>query len=333
MKKLLFLCIILFLSGCFVLPVEDPVMPPPVAQMPEARTLRTVPVMRGDVVRDAAPVALYVPASAEQFRFSLAGYRIEGIYVDIGDYVQAGDILASLYMPDIQNRLTQRLRQLEWLELDLSQINRRISSNPGNSNHIDERNMIRRDIELIEREIDYLIRESEQRYLRTTIDGVVTSTIVFIEGMMSNATQIIATVVDHSFSVFAVRHAETHSLMNIGDTFMLSLNRVPYLAVVIDPSEFGMDRARDDEVYLIFADESPVVPARSFIIVHVVIDEVHDVLYVPRRAVHRVGERVFVYVFNEYGTRVLRDVEVGLRSNTTYEIISGLSEGELVVVG
>ena len=333
MKKF-FLCIglMLFLSACFILPVED-VTTAPVAEMPEARALATVPVIRGDVVRHINPVASYISADMQQFRFSLAGHRVEAIHVDIGDYVQAGDILASLYFPRIQNRLAQALRQMEWLELDLSQINRRISFNPNNSDYRNERSIIVRNIELLELEIEYLMNENEQRYLRTTIDGVVTSTGLFIEGMTSNTAHVIATVVNHTFSVFAVRSTEAQRIMNIGDTFILSLNRVPYLAVVIDPNEFGIDRGRDDEIYLIFADESPVVPERSLATVHVVVNTAYDVLQVPWRAVRRVGDRVFVYVLNEYGTRVLRDIEVGLRGNHAYEIISGLSEGEVVVIG
>ena len=335
MKKFLFLGIgfMLFLSACFVLPVEDPMIPPPVVQMPEAMTLRTVPVMRGDVVRHTNPMASYVPAREEQFRFSLGGYRIQGIYVNIGDYIQTGDIIASLYVPHIQNRLMQRLRQLEWLELDLSQINRRISWNPDNNYYTNRRNTIRQEIELLEFEIDYLMRENERRYLRSTMDGLVTTTAIFEEGMTSNTAQIIATVIDQSFSIFVVRSVVAQPAMNIGDEFVLSLNRVPYLVVVIDPDEFGIDRDRDDEVYLMFVDGTPVVPARPVASVHVILDIVTDVLHVPQRAIHTVSDRVFVYVLNEQGIRVLRDVELGMRGNAAYEVISGLAEGELVIIG
>ena len=334
MKKFLFLGIgfMLFLSACFVLPVEDPIVPPPIVQMPEARALRTVPVMRGDVAMHISPTASYLPAREEQFMFSLGGYRIQGIYVSIGDYVQEGDVLASLYVPHIQNRLAQRLRQLEWLELELSQITRRISWNPGNNDYTSRRNVLRQEIDLLEFEIGYLERENDRRYLRSTMDGVVTATAIFEEGMTSSTLQVIATVVDQGFNVFVVRSVIAQPVMYIGDYFVLSLHRIPHLAVVIDPDEFGIDRGRDDEVYLILVDETLGIPA-SVGNVHVVLDVVEDVLYIPPRAIHRASDRIFVYVLNEQGIRVLRDVELGMRGNAAYEIISGLSEGELVILG
>ena len=332
MKKFLCIILVLFLSSCFVLPVEDAVIPSPVVQMPEARTLRTVPVMRGDVVMHTTPTVSYLPAREEQLIFSIGGHRIEGIYFDIGDTVQAGDIIASLHLPHIQDRLLQVTRQLEWLELELSQINRLISWHPGNNDYTNRRSVLRQEIRIIELEIDYLERENERRYLRTTMDGVVTATAIFEEGMTSDTLQVIATVVDQSFSIFVVRSVIAQPVMSIGDTFVISLHRIPHLAVVIDPSEFGIERSRDDEVYLMLVDGDPLVPT-TVGNVQVVLDIVEDVLYVPQRAINTASDRVFVYVLDENGIRVLRDVELGMRGNASYEIISGLSEGELVIIG
>ena len=63
MKKLLFCFFGLFLfTACFALPVEEPVLPPPIVEVADPRIYRLVTVERGDVSRYMRPSAQYVPA-------------------------------------------------------------------------------------------------------------------------------------------------------------------------------------------------------------------------------------------------------------------------------
>ena len=343
MGMLLFFVGMLFvLTGCFALPVEDPVLPAPIVQIQQAQAMRTSVVMRGDVVRYTNTMASYVPAREERLSFDIEGLRILGIYVDTGDYVEAGDVIASLYWPEIQAQYEAAVRREEWLLLNLSHLERRQqhARNQGettaesNARFQAERTRIRQELDILAMELDYFARENERRYLRAGMNGTVSRVLFFTEGMVSSRTAIVATIVDQTYSIFAVRVVEERP-MNIGEYFILTVNRVAHRAVVIDPYKFGVQRESGiwNEVYLTFADESPIMDARTAATVHIVLEEVNDVLFVPLQAVYHASERVFVYVLNEAGVRVLRDVEVGLRGNTAYEIISGLEEGELVVIG
>ena len=56
------------------------------------------------------------------------------------------------------------------------------------------------------------------------------------------------------------------------------------------------------------------------------------VVTAPHKAVKREGKRKFVFVFNN-GTLEKRFVKVGLRDRSYVEIMDGLKEGELVVMG
>ena len=116
------------ITGCFALPVEDPVPPAPIAPVTEARLFRTIPVIRGDVVRYINAMAVYVPGREERHNFDINGLLFRGIYVNVGDYVQQGDVLASLYNPDIQNRLQAAQRREELLRLGLTQLGQRQAS-------------------------------------------------------------------------------------------------------------------------------------------------------------------------------------------------------------
>ncbi len=57
-----------------------------------------------------------------------------------------------------------------------------------------------------------------------------------------------------------------------------------------------------------------------------------NVLSVPKAAVHRAGDKVYVYVVDEDGYRRYREVQIGLEGDTRTEILSGLEAGEIVAV-
>ena len=339
------LLMLVFLTGCFALPIEDQPPPPPVVRMPQAQVMRTVAVMRGDVVRYFNPSASYVPSREEQLSFGLDGFRVLGIYVDVGDYVEEGDIVASLDMPEIQAQLTAALRQEEWVQLNISHLDRRhqYARNRGtvtsddNARFRDDRARLVRELEILETEIEYLERQNSRRFLRAGMNGTVSRTANFTEGMRSNRLSNMVTVVDQAQSLFVARHSMGDVVAEPGDYFTLYVNREPYQAVVIDPYEFGVQRApiRDGwyEIHLVIVGDAPVLTGRIAASLHVILDIAEDALFVPIQAVHYGSERVFVYVLNENGIREIRDVELGLQGNAAYEVISGLEEGELVVIG
>ncbi|MCL2202290.1 MAG: hypothetical protein FWB75_10045, partial [Oscillospiraceae bacterium] len=53
------------ISGCFALPVEPPVLPPPTITVPEPREFETVQVSVGDIRLEDSPFALYLPSRIE----------------------------------------------------------------------------------------------------------------------------------------------------------------------------------------------------------------------------------------------------------------------------
>jgi len=342
--KVAVLAILLFLTGCFALPVEDPVPASPVVAMPQARAVRTASVAYGDVVRYFNVRAFHVPTREERLSFSVAGLRIDGIYVDRGDYVQAGDIVASLYRPEIRSQYMAASRQEELLLLNLGQIERRrrlalahaeILEEPADDTHYrSEDRRLRRELSILRAELDFLRREIEQLYLRATIDGIVSHARVYAEGMISDTLSSIAVISDQTYSVFEVRTPDVIPYMQTGGYFTIMVDQVPYEAVVVAHDELVLERGhlRGHEIFLVLLDEGAALYDVRTATIRVEVNAVQDVLLVPVRSVNRVGERFFVYILNEYGIREIRDIEVGLRGNTAYEILSGLDIGELVII-
>ena len=63
-----------------------------------------------------------------------------------------------------------------------------------------------------------------------------------------------------------------------------------------------------------------------------ILDSRMQVLTLPQQAVHGADGSWYVYVVNENGGRDIKWVEVGLQGNNMAEIVSGLEEGEKVIL-
>ena len=336
---------LILLAGCFALPVEDPVPSPPAVSVPQAQAFPTAVVMRGDVVRYTNAGAFYVATRDERLLFDIAGLPVLGIFVGIGDYVREGDVVASLYHPEIQEQYELALRRDEILRLSRAQLGERhalvlyhaesLGEPVDDAYYVTERARLGREHEILSMELDFLRRENDRRYLRASMSGHVVQVMPFLQGMVSDTSRTVVSIADQQLSAFEVRSADAVANMEIGEYFILSINREPYEAVVVDPDEIGIfrDGARGDEVYLMLLDETVSVPVGVTAIVNVEMAAARNVLFVPLRAINYIGERTVVYVLNDQGMRSLRDVEVGLRGNTSYEVVSGLAEGEVVVIG
>jgi len=309
--------------------------------MPQAQAHRTAPVTRGDVERYINAWAFYVPTREEQLAFEIPRLRIAGIHVSVGDSVQEGDVIASLYRPGIISQYTAATQREDILLLNISQAERRQNQARAQARRFgdpftasNEVANLQQEHEILALELDFLRREIDQLSLRASMDGNIVQVMDFTEGMMSDSTRVVATVSDQTYSVFEVRSPDATGYMNIGDFFTLMINQAPHDAIVVDPYELGIEREhlQGNEVFLALLDEETIVPANPTSTVRVVANIAADVIMVPLRGVQIVGERTFVYTLNEYGLRTIRDVEAGLRGNTFIEIISGLDVGELVVI-
>ena len=348
LKKIFLLILLLFLlpiflSACFALPTEAPALPPPMLAAPELPPLPSVPVIRGNIQMVAHPMATYVPVREERLYFSEPDILIQGIFVSVGDAVQEGDIIAALYLPEIQAELDDMLRAQIDMQLRLQQVNERhnlalsLAATSGipidDAHFLESRANIQADLSVLQIDIDYLRRINDTRYLRAPMDGVINRVAPFVVNMRSSTRQLIALITDHSYTPFIVT-AVTAEFMQPGDHFSMTMDGNTFLMQVVCPDYIGLIRSHHNrfEAFLVFVDAPPTLRGGERGRVHVIFGELEDALYIPASALRRIGyERTFVYVL-ENGLRQIRDVVVGLEDDYFVEILSGLAEGELVII-
>ena len=330
-----------FLSSCFNVADYEVYLPPPVLSAPEPAFYRTVTAAVGNVELFRDLNFTNVAAREETLFFHVNDLFINNIYVNVGDMVQAGDIIADLDISDIERRLERSRRDEEFALLRLNQHEELHGHNMrrmlmggriDEAAYLERRRDLQIQLEILRIESEHLRNEKERRVLRAGMDGMVTSVMRYMEGDLSNKSQPVATISDQRQSVFMSNNIDAVAMLEKGSLHEIVVRREIFTAEVLDPEIMYVARNDPNEVYLAIIDENtPLFPVRASGMVRIVLDEAIDVVYVPSGAIHKIDGRIFVFVLED-GIRVLREVEIGLEGSTNTEIKNGLKPGEIVII-
>ena len=331
--------LLIFLTAC--LPVEEDTLPPPVVEAGRTAEYPTVAVLRGDI-QNARTCSVFLVASREaELSFPINDIAITGIYVKEGDFVREGDIIAELDRSSYQGEMEGIDLSSSFLELTFNHIDElhefdlaqsRLSGAPvDEDSHALMRSAFMTALETNRIRRAHLDYEEGLRVLRAPMDGVVTYAMEYYDGVRTVADQRIATIADRSDQVLVLRGNDAE-LVNAGDLLEISIGGVLYSGMVTDPNELEISRPDNmSEKYIVIRDDEVAI-YQSVATAYIVIDKSENTLIMPSGAVRRAGERVFTYILAD-GVRAIRDIEVGVESGREIEVLSGLNEGDLVIVG
>jgi HlyD family secretion protein len=91
------------------------------AEEPEEPTLETATVQQGDILITADGSGELVPAAEMDMAFRTGGV-VDEVFVEAGDRVQQGDLLAQLKTDDLERALAEAEFELELAQLDLAEV-------------------------------------------------------------------------------------------------------------------------------------------------------------------------------------------------------------------
>ena len=346
------------LGGCALLPKEDEPPAPPIIRSYEAETYRYAEVQRGDVTETLRVSCSYTPAKKETLAFAESGVQISAVYVENGDSVTEGELLAELDRSAIGPQIDAAEYNLESLTLE----RRHLSEDWGyESRGYDLRIAAARDagqdvmvsrlqkqkrtaasayqsrleiynirIANLEEKLAELRALDESRQLLAPFDGTVTSVRQSAEGSVSVAGEAIVTVSDKSTSVFTMS-GKGSEYLQVGDRVELTISSTVYPATVIDPAKYGVEAAETSR-YIELDEYMPDLKDNASASLTFVVEERKDVLWVTAAAVKSANGQSFVYIMSEDGIRTVQYIETGFAAAGRVEVLSGLSEGEQVIV-
>ena len=174
--------------------------------------------------------------------------------------------------------------------------------------------------------------------LRAPFSGMVTYALEVQEGEKSIINKRIVTI-NNGSAYYLVAQTQYWELFQTGEVYDIKIDGKVYPATVIDPEEIGAERLmhtdEENEVYPVYFridDMSAYLYSDLRGTISITLGEKKDALYVPASAVTTINDEVIVYYEDEDGIRNIKHIETGLEADGKIEVISGLQEGDTIII-
>ena len=350
---LVFSIIIIFSSSCSKTTSREEPTPTPLPTSP-ALAKPTYAVQKGDVVEQIQFSGRISPAVSKPVYFRNPG-RIQKIYIERGNTVTAGQILADLEGIDQLQRqlaLIQLNVRRNQIYLEIAQINLDLykkQTPKWTQGYADELKIKERELELAQISVEEagLDMKNVQVSISNTqliapMDGTVLS-VSMSEGREIQAYQTVATIADLTqFEISASLLSDV--LGKLTEGMIVSIiphggigkESTGYVRVLPYPYGTGGTNTtpeEKDESTRIAFDKSAIdagYQLGDLVYVNVILQQKTDALWLPPQAIRLFEGRRFVVVQDgEIQRRV--DVKVGIQGDERVEILEGVSEGQIVV--
>ncbi|MCK9408900.1 MAG: efflux RND transporter periplasmic adaptor subunit [Bacteriovoracaceae bacterium] len=260
--------------------------------------------------------------------------RVIKVNAEIGEYKQAGSILV-----EVDAELKEANYKTAQLSYDKAKKDLERFESLYKDNSISESQIEQARWSFQAAEAQYIVarRQLKDTKITTPISGIITSRLVDIGSMVMGAPQatVIANVVDISKLKVKINVGEKDVFkLNIGDKVQVTTDVYPSASF---EGKIASIAAKGDEAHTypveVRMENSKQYPLKAgmFGRVNFTQKNQRSNIIIPREAVVGSVKNAKVYVVKNNIVQ-LRSVSVGSESGTNVEIVSGLSEGEVIVV-
>lgn len=319
--------LLLLLSGCGVIQKEEEIRMMRYGEKTVQEDVEIAVVLKGDLVSENNIFVYCEREAGSSLSFGVSGIPYDEFYVSKGDEVTRGQLLAKLECDDYQEQKEAAQYELQRIDIELKKLDSDFA-NYGMSLKDYERQ--KADYEnqklVLNQRMEELSVYISERYLYADMDGVVEEMAEVGRQDLSEEGLVIFELTGGG-QEFRGNTADTRKLA-IGQTYSLTLDGEVY-EVILDRMDEGENG--DVQVVFIFADgkDHPITSERG--VVKYVVEEEKDVLYIPKNAVSKGGDRYYVYFLNEAGLREMKEISISDGYGDYYVVTAGLSEGEEII--
>ena len=316
-------------AGCsYLLPAEEEPLAPPLVETSEVSYV-TVEVERGDVINQVKRNGSLRSSESMSPMFEDQGGRLAEIVAHYGDEVKEGDILARLINTDVE--YNYKVAEINY-KLATLNYNRQINNVYG-----DNETALVLNYELQTMAYERAKAAYEATVLRAPMDGIVSFMASMAVGDYLEAYKVYYTVSSPDELELVVTGDAAYDFISGRDVTVV-IKETEYAGKVLttpaDDPEFKASGNKATSARAVI--EVKDLPKELKTIgrdcaVYMIKEARENVLTLPANAIRTYGSRTYVQVL-ENGVKVEKDVELGLTTNSTVEILSGLDEGEVVII-
>ena len=309
---------VMTLSGCYFFPDEEKLLDPPTISA-DAVTYSTFSA-RIKTIESAVNVTGYVKSRVEkECYFTAYTGRVKNVYVRAGDTVSEGDLIAEMNVGELEY-------ELKIQELKVKAAKLRYNSTLSEQDRL-----------------QYEIENSTLEKYRAQIDGAkiyapISGQVSYVfrinPGTELDPYKIVAKIVDPNDLYVEGNFDGDGGTFEKGDKVVLTVDGDTYDGTVsYTPKDAKADRA--DNLTLLQADFGEKKPSIGYIgaiaNIRKTLAVSENALVIPKNLIKNDNGRTYVQVY-ENGEKTDRDVVLGITNATEAEILSGLSEGEAVII-
>ena len=347
----LWIGIALLLAGCGAQSVTSEITPTPYP----TPVKETFTVQRGDITVEAKLSGRVSPLALQTVYFQMNG-QVREVYANVNDVVKEGQLLGELAeAQELRAKAaeTKRTVRRAQIELEIAQLTLEQYKSQGRTEN--EIKIQALQVELAQMKLDETLEslgidpnapvtdeldaQVAQARAFAPADGtiisavnvgrnVTTSTPAFILGD-PNQLEVVA-------ELDASKGDKEVSEMFEGMPVMVTLDAKPDVKLTGTirqlPSPFGTGASEEGAIHVVLdqAPSSSTYQAGDKLTVTVQLASKEGVLWLPPDAIRKAGGRTFVIINSESGPKRV-DIEIGLQTRDMVEIVSGLTEGQVVV--
>ncbi len=342
---MLFIITAVFFAGCGLLPGEEEFRSVPVFTEDETEDFIYTSVKRGDLYTSVSVTAQYEPAAEETYSFSISNLSYGTVYVEIGDTVQKGDLLAELDMGSIDediydcdlNLITAYAEQ-DYLNKMIEIAYRRCILNGMDEEkaketakeeyHLElEKNQLT--INLLEEMKSELENQRENRRIYSKIDGVVSYLLEVNEDDRSRRGSDFITIVDPTMTFTSLTNKWMYYVE--GEEVTLEIKGKAYSGTITSIMDEGKSNIGQMKIQMVLNTSVAGLKQGDRAEAIVQTGSRYNVLYLPKKAVTKAGGSQIVYVEKD-GIKTIQKIRTGFVGDDNIEITNGLEENALIVL-
>jgi RND family efflux transporter MFP subunit len=317
---------------------------------PGASEAPSVPVARvertdlAEVVTIPAEFRAYVET---ELRAKEGGY-IGKMNVDFGDRVKAGDLLATIEVPELADELNSARAAAERAEADYTNAHliysRILSVNHDHPNLVAQQDVdtaaakdLTAQAAIASAQADVTRYQTLAGYTNITapFDGVVTHRYLDPGALVEERSDVLRVSDNYRLRLdfpVSVKYVKDIKIGDEVEVVVESLNGRKFNGKITRATGRVNDDTRTMTTEIEVANSNLEVAPGMYASVAMNVDNRPHALAIPLEAIP-VGQAASVYVVNSQNEVEERPVTLGLVTPTKYEVVSGLSEGEMVVLG